>query len=86
MTKNKNNALKGGYKYKQIMRRYGKKNNEPVLKVIRKREAQNISNPVYIVSSTVLSTVEIEYSYMPSPPPLPKVKIVPKAGTKRGEG
>ena len=84
MTKNKNNALKGGYKYKQIMRRFGKKNNEPVHKVIRKREIQSISNPVYTVSSTVLSTVEIEYSYMPSPPP--KVKIVPKAGNNRGEG
>lgn len=84
MTKNKNNALKGGYKYKQIMRRYGKKNNEPVLKVIRKREIQSITNPVYTISSTVLSTLEIEYSYMPSPPT--SVKIVPKAGNNRGEG
>lgn len=84
MTKNKNNALKGGYKYKQIMRRYGKRNSEPALKVIREREIQSISNPVYTVSSTVLSTVEIEYFYTPSPPP--KVKIVPKAGNNKGEG
>lgn len=84
MTKNKNNALKGGYKYKQIMRRYGKKNNEPVLKVIRKRENQTISNPVYTADSTVLSTVQIEYSYVPAPPP--KVKTVSKTGIRRGEG
>jgi hypothetical protein len=84
MTKNKNNALKGGYKYKQIMRRYGKRKSEPALKVIRKREIQSISNPVYTFSSTVLSPVEIEYSYTPSPPPA--VKIVPKAGKIRGEG
>ena len=84
MTKNKNNALKGGYKYKQIMRRYGKRNSEPALKVIRKREIQCISNPVYTVSSTVLSNVAIEYSYMPSPPS--KGKIVQKSGNNRGEG
>ncbi len=84
MTKNKNNALKGGYKYKQIMRRYGKKNTEPSLKVIRKKEYQSISNPVYTVSSTVLMPGKIEYSYVQSPPK--KVNSIPKAGTKRGEG
>ena len=84
MTKNKNNALKGGYKYKQIMRRYGKKDPEPVRKVVRQKDIQYISNPAYTVSSTVLSPVEIEYSYTPSPPKM--VKIIPKAGIKRGEG
>lgn len=82
--KNKNNKIKGGYKYKQIMRRYGKKNTEPVLKVVRKREFQNITNPVYTVSSTVISTVEIEYSYTPASPEKPK--ILPKPGIHRGEG
>jgi hypothetical protein len=84
MSKNKNNALKGGYKYKQIMRRYGKKNTEPVLKVIRRLEAQTISNPVYTTTSTIVSEIKIEYSYSPAPPP--KVKIVPKPAVKRGEG
>ena len=84
MSKNKNNALKGGYKYKQIRKRYGKQNTEPVLKVIRKREAQFISNPVYTVSSTVNAPVRIEYSYTPAQPQ--KAKIVPKPVIKRGEG
>ena len=84
MSKNKNNKISGGYKYKQIMRRYGKKNTEPVLKVIRKREVQSLANPDYIVSSTVVAPIEIEYTYLPAAPP--KVKLMPKPGIKRGEG
>lgn len=84
MAKNKNNALKGGYKYKQIMRRFGKKEGEPVRKVIRKREVQSLINPTYTSSTTVADPVAIEYSYIPAP--LPKVKIIPKPGIKRGEG
>ena len=84
MTKNKNKVLKGGYKYKQIRRRFGKKNPEPVRKVIRTKELQNLSNPVYTSSSTIPPPVEFEYFYTPSPPKKPK--IVPKPGRSRGEG
>ena len=84
MPKNKNNALKGGYKYKQIMRRYGKKNTETVRKVVRIQEPQHLSPPVYIFSSTVESEVEIEYSYTQALPQKPKV--IPKSGNTRGEG
>jgi hypothetical protein len=84
MAKNKNNALKGGYKYKQIMRRYGKKEGEPVRKVIRKTEVQSLINPSYTSTITVADQIAIEYSYIPAPPP--KVKTIPKPGIKRGEG
>ena len=84
MAKNKNNALKGGYKYKQIMRRFGKKEGEPVRKVIRERDVQSLINPTYTSSTTVADPVEIEYSYIAPPPP--KAKTMPKPGIKRGEG
>jgi hypothetical protein len=84
MAKNKNNALKGGYKYKQIMRRFGKKNNEPVRKVIRRRDVQSIVNTTYTSNTTGVDPIEIEYTYVQAPPPKPKV--VPKPGIKRGEG
>ena len=69
MTKNKNNApLKGSFKYKQIMKRYGKRNPEPVRKVVRVKELPVLSQQVYTSSNTGLSPVAIEYSYIPAQP------------------